>query len=191
MINPQNKLQKMPSFGGICPFPAKECAFLQINSCKKNSVSSKRCFRKRRRQQPECVRNASKMRQKCVRMGLVLLGKEERPKCVNIASKMRQKCAEHLWGRTPFGRYRKMRLPGTQRNSLVIHCRFPHRIVWANVWKQQLFKMARLQSEFCTKDFFRATIFLTKNAPKFSPKCLSLCSVGQKKSPENSLQISH
>ena len=41
-------------------------------------------------------------------------------------------------------------------------------------------KVARLQSEFCTKDFFRATNFLTKNAPKFSPKFLSLCSVGQK-----------
>ena len=42
-------------------------------------------------------------------------------------------------------------------------------------------KVARLQREFCTKDFFRATNFLTKNAPKFSPKFLSLCSVGQKK----------
>ena len=41
-------------------------------------------------------------------------------------------------------------------------------------------KVARLQSEFCTKDFFQATNFLTKNAPKFSPKFLSLCSVGQK-----------
>ena len=40
--------------------------------------------------------------------------------------------------------------------------------------------MARLQSEFCTKDFFRATNFLTKNVPKFSPNFLSLCSVGQK-----------
>ena len=58
--------------------------------------------------------NASEMRQKCVKMGLVLLGKEERPKCVRnpskIASKMRQKCAEHLWGRTPFGQYRKKTL---------------------------------------------------------------------------------
>ena len=44
----------------------------------------------------------------------------------------------------------------------------------------EIFKVARLQSEFCTKDFFRATNFLTKNAPKFSPKFLSLCSVGQK-----------
>ena len=43
--------------------------------------------------------------------------------------------------------------------------------------------MARLQSEFCTKDIFRATNFHTKNAPKFSPKFLSLCSVGQKKIP--------
>ena len=55
--------------------------------------------------------NASEMRQKYVKMGLVLLGKEERSKmrqkCAKIASKMRQKCAEHLWGRTPFGRYRK------------------------------------------------------------------------------------
>ena len=41
--------------------------------------------------------------------------------------------------------------------------------------------MARLQSEFCTKDLFvRATNFLTKNAPNFSPNILSLCSVGQK-----------
>ena len=45
------------------------------------------------------------------------------------------------------------------------------------------FKVARLQSEFCTKDFFRATNFLTKNAPKLSPNFLSLCSVGQKKHP--------
>ena len=43
--------------------------------------------------------------------------------------------------------------------------------------------MARLQSEFCTKDFFRATNFLTKNAPKFSPRFLSLCSVGVRKNP--------
>ena len=55
-----------------------------------------------------------RMRQKCVRNAskwvLFYLGKEERSKmrqkCVKIASKMRQKCAEHLWGRTPFGRYR-------------------------------------------------------------------------------------
>ena len=46
--------------------------------------------------------------------------------------------------------------------------------------RNQFLKVARLQSEFCTKEFFRATNFLTKNAPKFSPKCLSLCSVGQK-----------
>ena len=51
-----------------------------------------------------------------------------------------------------------------------------------NSQSMQVVKVARLQSEFCTKDFFRATNFLTKNAPKFSPKCLSLCSVGQKKS---------
>ena len=56
---------------------------------------------------------------------------------------------------------------------------------------RDLLKVARLQSEFCTKDFFRATNFRTKNAPKFSPNFLSLCSVGQKKSLENSLQISH
>ena len=36
---------------------------------------------------------------------------------------------------------------------------------------------------FARKIFFsRATNFVTKNAPKFSPKFLSLCSVGQKKS---------
>ena len=66
------------------------------------------------RMRQKCVRNASKMRQKCVKMGLVLLGKEigneehskMRQKCVKIGSKRRQKCAEHLWWRTPFGRYR-------------------------------------------------------------------------------------
>ena len=42
--------------------------------------------------------------------------------------------------------------------------------------------VARLQSEFCSKDFFRATNFLMKNAPKFSPKFLSLSSVGLKES---------
>ena len=42
--------------------------------------------------------------------------------------------------------------------------------------------MACPQSQFCTKDFFRATNFLTKNTPKISPKFLRLCSVGQKKS---------
>ena len=33
----------------------------------------------------------------------------------------------------------------------------------------QFVKVAGLQSEFFTKDFFRATNFLTKNAPKFPP----------------------
>ena len=47
----------------------------------------------------------------------------------------------------------------------------------------QCLKVARLQSEFRTKDFFfRATNFRTKNALKFSPKLLSLYSVGKKKS---------
>ena len=61
-------------------------------------------------------KNASEMRQKCVRnaskWGLLLLGKEERPKCVRLPSKLRQKYAEHLWGRTPFGRYR---ISGTKK----------------------------------------------------------------------------
>ena len=35
---------------------------------------------------------------------------------------------------------------------------------------------------FARKIFFRATNFLTKNAPKISPKFSRLCSVGQKKS---------
>ena len=34
------------------------------------------------------------MRQKCVKMGLVLLGKEERRKCVRNPSKLRQKCVK-------------------------------------------------------------------------------------------------
>ena len=54
----------------------------------------------------KCVKNASEMRQN----GSSFIGKrgtsKMRHKCVKIASKMRQKCAEHLWWRTPFGRYR-------------------------------------------------------------------------------------
>ena len=42
----------------------------------------------------KCVKNASEMRQNCVKMGLVLLGKGERPKCVRNASKSRQKCVK-------------------------------------------------------------------------------------------------
>ena len=44
------------------------------------------------------------------------------------------------------------------------------------------FRVARLQNEVGTKDFLRGTNFLTKNAPKFSPKFLSLYFVGRKKS---------
>ena len=59
---------------------------------------------------------------------------------------------------------------------------FPELREWPFHSESVFLKVARLQSEFCTKDFFRATNFVTKNAPKFSPKFLSLCSVGQKKS---------
>ena len=51
---------------------------------------------------PSLERNTPAIFKTCVKKGLVLLGKEER-------SKMRQKCAEHLWGRTPFGRCRNFR----------------------------------------------------------------------------------
>ena len=50
---------------------------------------------------------------------------------------------------------------------------FPHN-------SSQFVKVARLQSEFWHERCFRATNFLTKNAPKFCPKCLSLYFVGQK-----------
>ena len=36
------------------------------------------------------------------------------------------------------------------------------------------------RANFGTKDFFGTTNFLTKNAPKFAPKCLSLYFVGPK-----------
>ena len=56
------------------------------------------------------IQNASEMRQKCVRNGSCFTGKrgtsKMRQKSVKIVSEMRQKSAEHLWGRTPFGRYR-------------------------------------------------------------------------------------
>ena len=44
-------------------------------------------------------------------------------------------------------------------------------------------RVARLQSEFCTKDFFRATNFLTKNAPKFSPEIFERLFCGSEKNP--------
>ena len=48
------------------------------------------------RMRQKCIKNASKW---------VLFYWEKRnvPKCVRNASKLRQKCAEHLWGRTPLG----------------------------------------------------------------------------------------
>ena len=65
--------------------------FSASNTCM--SVSSKRCFRKRRRQQPECVRNAPEMHQKRVRNGSCFIGKrgtsKMRQNCVQNASKMR------------------------------------------------------------------------------------------------------
>ena len=45
-----------------------------------------------------------------------------------------------------------------------------------------MFRVAGLQSEVGPKVFFRGTNLLTKNAPKLSPKMLSLCFVGPKKS---------
>ena len=51
-----------------------------------------------------------------------------------------------------------------------------------NITSHKIVRVARLQSEFLHADFFWATNFLTKNAPKFSPKFLSLSSVVQKKS---------
>ena len=48
-------------------------------------------------------KNASEMRQKCAGLVLLAMGKRNVPKCVRNTSKMRQRCAEHLWGRTPFG----------------------------------------------------------------------------------------
>ena len=53
------------------------------------------------RMRQKCVRNASEMRHKCVKMGLVLLGKEERPKCVRNPSKLRPKCVKNA--RNTFG----------------------------------------------------------------------------------------
>ena len=61
-------------------------------------------------------KNASEMRQKAVRNasemcqnGSCLIGKrgtfQNASKMSQKCVKMRQKCAEHLWGRTPFGRY--------------------------------------------------------------------------------------
>ena len=58
------------------------------------------------RMRQKCIKNASEMRQN----GSCFIGKrgtsKMRQKSVKFASKMRQKYAEHLWGRTPFGRYR-------------------------------------------------------------------------------------
>ena len=58
-------------------------------------------------------------------------------------------------------------------------------------WQEPLLRRHVCRVNFARKILFRATNFLTKNAPKFSTKILSLCSVDKKKIPENSLQISH
>ena len=50
------------------------------------------------------------------------------------------------------------------------------------VYPKEILKMARLQNEVGTKYFDRGTNFVTKNAPKFSPKMLSLNFVGPEKS---------
>ena len=54
------------------------------------------------------ARNASEMRQKSVKNAskrvLFYIGKRG---TFQNASQMHQKCAEHLWARTPFGRYRR------------------------------------------------------------------------------------
>ena len=52
------------------------------------------------------------------------------------------------------------------------------------------FRAARLQNEVGTKEFFRATNFLTKNGSKFSPKLLSLNFVGPKQSRKIPRRIS-
>ena len=82
-----------------------------------NSMVNKLMLQHRHRYRPKGVfgkgvgnsQNASEMRQN----GSCFIGKrgtsKMRQKSVKIASKMRQKCAEHLWGRTPFGRYRRHR----------------------------------------------------------------------------------
>ena len=91
-------------------------------------------------------KNASEMHQKCVKkcvkMGLVLLGKEERSK---MRRKLRQKYTEHLWGEhLPFGRYRfvgpktsrknshqissRISLPKSNKNSPTSFCRSAGRI---------------------------------------------------------------
>ena len=52
----------------------------------------------------------------------------------------------------------------------------------SNLLAVHFIRVARLQNEVGTKDFFRGTNFLTKNAPKFSPIFLSLYFMGRKKS---------
>ena len=51
-------------------------------------------------------------------------------------------------------------------------------------------RVARLQNKVGTKVFFQGTNFLMKNAPKLSPKFLSLDFVAPKRIPQNSHQIS-
>ena len=51
-------------------------------------------------------------------------------------------------------------------------------------------RVARLQNEVGTKYFFRGTIFLSKNAPKFSPERFEPVFMGLKKIPQNPREIS-
>ena len=56
---------------------------------------------------------------------------------------------------------------------------------------RKIIKVARLQSEFGTKDFFEPRIFLRKMLRYFRPEIFEPLFCGSEKSPENSLQISH
>ena len=50
---------------------------------------------------------------------------------------------------------------------------------WPRKIDKKCQELIRLQSEFCTEDFFRAANFLTKNAPKISPKRASAGAQGE------------
>ena len=102
-----------------------------VGNSKNASEIRQKCVRNASEMRQKCVRNASEMRQKCVKMGLVLLGKDER-------SKMRQKCgrnASKMRG-TPLGENTLWTIPTiVQASSRVYqkHARTFMRTTWRSL----------------------------------------------------------
>ena len=90
-------------------------------------------------------KNASEMRQKCIKNASkwVLFCWEKRT--FQNVSEMRQKCAEHLWGRTPFGRYWILRRPDSRELIRRIRANGRFARIVQGSWTEPLFSRVTLR----------------------------------------------